>query len=219
MSSGNGPTFQTANVPGMNNMGTITLTVNTGCQFVFSKAVNVGAPQQPNVVLDEQDDCNHIAYLHIDNYDPALQYSIRGSGVGGSAGGHFFVKNSNYSVTVTNGCGTASASGSITFGECPGPMAGYAVYPNPAADDLTIEQTSSADSTSSAARSTSAKITATSTPFTVRLYDTYGTLHVQQTTNTAVLRLGVSTLPAGLYLLRIEADGEVVESRQLQITH
>jgi hypothetical protein len=121
-----------------------------------------------------------------------------------------------FTVTATNSCGSYSTSTAASFPEC---GYRYATYPNPATDDLTVEQTSSADSKSSAAQSPSARTTATSTPFTVRLYDTYGTLHIQQATSTATLRLGISTLPAGLYLLRIEADGKVVESRQLQITH
>lgn len=226
VSSGSGPTFQTANVPGVNSTGTITLTVNTGCQVVFSKSVKVGAPARPAFYQrDASDMCySGTAYYNITNYDPSLSYSIWAVGATGimDPGGFRLKKRGSgyvsFTLSVSNGCGTSTAEGEVEF-NCDGYSRAYAVYPNPAADDLTIEQTSSPDSKSSAARSTSAKTTATSTPFTVRLYDTYGTLHVQQTTSAAALRLGVSTLPAGLYLLRIEADGKVVESRQLQITH
>jgi len=150
---------------------------------------------------------------------PPLTYS--GTGLAGRVGdGRFRIKgrpgSSSAAVTVTNACGSTSTSSVASFPDC---GYRYAAHPNPATDDLTIEQTSNDNSSFSAARSASAAATAGSTPFTVRLYDMYGTLHMQQTASAATLQLPVATLPAGLYLLRIEADGEVVESHQLQITH
>jgi hypothetical protein len=70
VASGSGPTFQTANVPGVNATGTLTLTVNTGCAFTFSRSVTVGAPQTPSIIVVTQNDCSHEATLRIRNYDP-----------------------------------------------------------------------------------------------------------------------------------------------------
>ena len=220
----NTPTFTTA-YTGSGNSGTGTLTaqIRSVCGSVdMRKTIYIGTPAPIELEEDllASDPCAKIAWFNILNYDPLLTYSA--TGVTGIGNGRIRVKgrpgssNAAFTVTVTNSCGSYSTSTSALFPEC---GYRYATYPNPADDGLTVEQTSSADSKSSAAKSPSAKTTATSMPFTVRLYDTHGTLHMQQTTSTAALRLGVSTLPAGLYLLRIEADGKVVESRQLQITH
>lgn len=220
VSSGSDPTFQTANVPGVNAGGTITLTVNTGCEIVFRKAINVGAPAAPAFYQrDPSDMCySGTAYYTITNYDPALTYTIRAVGASGFLDpGGFRLKRSrsgyvSFTLSVSNSCGTSTADGEVEF-NCDGQRS-YAVYPNPAADELTVAQTDNA----SASRSTASTMAA-STPFTVRLYDTYGALHLKQASTTPTVNLAVATLPAGLYLLRIEADGATVESRQIQITH
>jgi len=189
----------------------------------LSRAVRIGPPELIDLQEDSEasDPCLNIAWFTILNYDPLLTYS--GTGLAGRVGdGRFRVKgrpgssSAAFTITVTNACGSTSTSSVASFPDC---GYRYAAHPNPADDDLTIEQTSNDNSSFSAARSASAAATAGSTPFTVRLYDMYGTLHMQQTASAATLQLPVATLPAGLYLLRIEAGGKLVESHQLQITH
>ena len=226
VTSGTGPTFQTANVPGVNDTGTITLTVNTGCQFSFSKEVTLGAPALIGLEEDfvASDPCSKIIWYNILNYDPLLTYSGTGL-LGGVSNGRFRVKgrpgsqSAAFTITASNSCGSVSTSSVASFPDC---GYRYATYPNPAADELIVEQTDNTSvARSPAARSTASTPSAAAarTPFTVRLYDTYSTLHLQQASGTPALHLGVGALPAGLYLLRIEADGATVESHQLQITH
>lgn len=214
VSSGTGPTFQTANVTGVNTPGTITLTINTGCQVSFTKAIVIGAPAVPAFVQrDPSDMCySGTAYYTTTNYDPALTYTIRATGATAIRDpGGFRLKHTgsgyvSFTVTATNSCGTQTANGEVTF-DCASAFT-YAVYPNPAANTLTVKQNNRAG----AAPHNSGK-------FTVRLHDNHGTLHVQKAANTATLQLAVDTLPAGFYLLRIESEGEAPESHQIQITH
>jgi len=214
VATGNNSTFQTANVPGVNTTGTITLTINTGCQTTFTKTVVVGAPAVPTFIQrDPSDMCySGTAYYTTTNYDPTVTYTIRA--VGATAirdPGGFRLKHTgsgyvSFTVTATNNCGTQTANGEVTF-DCASAFT-YAVYPNPAANTLTVKQNNRAGT----APHNSGK-------FTVRLHDNHGTLHVQKAANTATLQLAVDTLPTGLYLLRIESEGEAPESHQIQITH
>ncbi len=93
----------------------------------------------------------------------------------------------------------------------------YAVYPNPATDEVQVEQTDSAPATARSA-STAAAPAATAAGqggiSTVRLYDSYGQLRLEQDghKNRAV-RLRVGKLPAGPYVLHI-VDGQGTVSRQ-----
>lgn len=225
VASGSGPTFQTASVPGVDTPGTITLTVNTGCSFSFTKNISVGAPAVPEFgQRNPEDMCySNTAYFDITNYDPALTYTIQAAGARGIIDpGGFRLKGGSghipFTLTVTNGCGTRAISGDITY-DC----YRYTAYPNPADDQLTVEQTDSTGTPRGpAARGATAAASgsvAPSTPYTVRLFDSYGVQQAQQATTTPTLQLSTGTLPTGLYLLHIEVGGAVVERRRLQITH
>ena len=54
--------------------------------------------------------------------------------------------------------------------------------------------------------------------FTARLYDGYGVLRLVLPSAGPLLRLATAALPAGLYVLHLEAGG-VTERRQVQIRH
>jgi hypothetical protein len=129
------------------------------------------------------------------------------------------VRSEDYSVSVTNGCGTKTVSGTLFF-DCP---TQYTVYPNPADDQLTVEQTDSTGTQRApAARGTAATASSTAAPgppYTVRLFDSYGVQQAQQATTTPTLSLPTGALPTGLYLVHIEVSGAVVERRRLQIAH
>jgi len=227
VTSGSGPTFQTANMPGVNATATLTLTVNTGCEFTFSKEVAVGRPARVELQedLEASDPCMKISWFNILNYDPLLTYTSTGT-LGGASSGRFRVKGrpgssrAAFTITVTNACGSVSTSSSASFPDC---GYRYEAYPNPADDQLTVAQTDSTGTQrTTAARGTaaaSASSTAPSTPYTVRLFDSYGVQQAQQATTTPTLSLPTGALPTGLYLLHIEVNGAVVERRRLQITH
>jgi len=227
VASGSGPTFQTANVPGVNAGGTLTLTVNTGCQFTFSKDITVGRPAGVELQedLEASDPCAKISWYNILNYDPSLTYSSTGT-LGGASSGRFRVKGrpgssrAAFTITVTNACGSVSTSSSASFPDC---GYRYASYPNPADDQLTVTQTDSTGTQrTTATRGAAAPASsgaAPGPPYTVRLFDRYGVQQAQQATTTPTAQLPTGGLPTGLYLLHIEVNGAVVERRRLQITH
>ena len=237
--SGSGPTFQTANVPGNDGQGTIMLTVTTGCSYSFTLPVVVGAPEEPVVEL-EGTPCYSTATFVITNYDPGLTYTVQhpGCSITGSVAqgnGRFALKGglaATYTVTVTNYCGSASASGRVDYD--PNCGSHYTVYPNPADGQLTVEQTDSTGTTgsqrhtsgtyapanASASTATTGSMGSTGTPlFTVRVYNSFGTLQPQQTATTPAIDLQTGPLPTGLYAVTIEADGTIVDTRHVQITH
>jgi hypothetical protein len=75
----------------------------------------------------------------------------------------------------------------------------YAVYPNPAAAEMTVEESQQ-------------------TSFQATLYDAQGQPRRQQNAPQGRLRLDTRSLPAGLYYLQLRR-GNQVERRQIQITH
>ncbi|RZL07562.1 MAG: hypothetical protein EOO62_16885, partial [Hymenobacter sp.] len=113
--SGTGPTFQTREAAA-SSTGTITLTVNTGCEFSFNKRIVLGAPEPINYVEEPtlSDPCNKIIGYVITNYDPSLVYS--GTGLAGINRSLFRVKSGGsaqtkaFTVRATNDCGTTSVS-------------------------------------------------------------------------------------------------------------
>lgn len=210
--TGTGPSF-TVNFTGSTvGEGLLTATISSKCgELSFTKSLSIGPPPKPILVMDSQDNCNHIAYFHVENYSRAYTYSSQGTG---AVRYSFFVKGTNFTVTATSDCGSASTSGSVIWGSCDGPRPAYAyeVYPNPADSQVTVEQQDNATSQ----RSTAAPASTPAT-FTVRLYNSYGTLLGTQQAAGGSLHLATSTLPAGLYAVVIEADGRIVERRQLEI--
>jgi hypothetical protein len=219
----NSPTFTTAFTDAFSGPGTLTATISSECGLVrMSKQVYIGVPAELDIAVEEQNDCVHEVWLRIVNYDPLLRYTVRGAGVSAiRPDGLFRVKVPSYTISVTNTCGTISTTGYVEFNPCSSALQ-YSVYPNPANNAVTVEQT---DSTTAlrgqAAREASAVASSPSpgTPYTVRLYDGYGVQLIQQATTTPTLQLNTGTLPTGLYLLHIEAAGVIIERRRVQITH
>ena len=82
VSSGTGPTFQTAATNrNVSNGGTIRLVVNTGCQVQFALNVVVGVPDVPGVYqTDDLSTCTYnTAHFQLTNFDPALTYTVTAS--------------------------------------------------------------------------------------------------------------------------------------------
>jgi hypothetical protein len=228
-----GPSFTTAYTGANTNYGgagVLTVTLISECGTLsLQKAVFAGPPDLPVVSgPSEVYDCSAGGpTFFIDNYNTALSYTFTASpqiqlrpfrsgiiySLTRRTGAGYIT------VTATNDCGTSL---STQFDFTVVPCTAYTVYPNPADDQLTVEQT---DSTSTprpaAARGASATTSSTvaSTPYTVRLFDGYGVQRAQQATTTPSLSLPTGGLPTGLYLLHIEVGGTVVERRRMQITH
>jgi hypothetical protein len=214
VSSGTGPTFQTANVPGVNSPGTITLTINTGCQVSFTKAVVIGAPAAPTYEQrDPSDMCySGTAYYTITNYDPALTYSIRAVGATGIMDpGGFRIKRSgsgyvSFTVKASNACGLTTADGEVTF-DCPSAYA-YAVYPNPADETTTVAaEVSPGQGGVGAPRS-----------FHATLHNAQGQPVQVQPSRNGAAPFDTRALPAGLYHLVIR-EGQHTERRNVSIQH
>lgn len=241
VSSGTGPTFQTANIG--NTSGTITLTVNTPCPISFTRQVTIGAPQYPtSEESDQADICNGVAHIRITNYDPALTYTIRGyrATAINDRDGTFRLKagggttNASYTITVSNGCGTSTSDQTFVDFTCSNGYR-YATYPNPSSDAVTVQQSSAtpqsqsaqpsaARSASPAAKTSSAQPTALAEaasfrPFTVRLYDAYGKLWLEQPALASALHLRTASLPAGAYVVHVLMAGVVVQRVPLGIQH
>ncbi|RTQ50654.1 T9SS type A sorting domain-containing protein [Hymenobacter gummosus] len=109
-------------------------------------------------------------------------------------------------IEVTDGCNSSPTTLRHTFNisvnygvGCANQRPAYAVYPNPARDELTIEESQRG-------------------AFQATLYDGQGQPRRQQQAPQGRLRLDTSALPAGLYHLQLRR-GQRAERRQIQITH
>jgi len=227
-SNGFTPTFTTGFAGTSNGgPGTLTATISSECGYVeVMKQVYIGPPAIIELQEDlvASDPCMKITWFNILNYDPALTYTSTGT-LGGVGNGRFRVKgrpgsqSAAFSITATNSCGSYSTSSVAWFADC---GYRYEAYPNPADDQLTVEQTDSTGTQrTTAARgiAATASSTAPTMPYTVRLFDSHGVQQAQQATTTPTLSLPTGALPTGLYLLHIEVGGAVVERHRLQITH
>ncbi len=86
--------------------------------------------------------------------------------------------------------------------------------PNPAADELVVQETNGDSTASAAARSTNDGIES------LRLYDSYGQLRLEQAGHQAqAVRLAVGQLPAGIYVLHIVQAGAIVSQQRVEIAH
>lgn len=109
-----------------------------------------------------------------------------------------------------HGCGARDrtapdcSSGGFAFGATD--QVSYTLYSNPATSEVTIHPAAVAKQDDAA--------TAGQKPFSVRVYDNQGYLRLAQS---GQQKLSVSALPAGLYLVHILREGELVERQQLQI--
>jgi len=209
--------------------GTLTATLTSDCgNLTLTAPVYAGPPVGPVFEqLDPSDICySKTGYFRIVNYSPALAYTVRATGASAfnDGGGTFRIKGggnsqqATFSVTAANGCGTSTNSGGYVSFACP---QAYLVYPNPAADELTVEPTGGpeANANTPAARKPEAAAMAESTGISaVRIYDNYGQLRLEQAGNEAkTVRLRVNSLPAGFYVVHILRGGQVMSRQQLKI--
>lgn len=115
-----------------------------------------------------------------------------------------------------NPCGTATVQGYFRPADvsCRTSLAGpaSALYPNPATDEVLVQAPS--DQGGNAEWNSAASISS------VRVYDSYGTLRLEQIAKpgAAVVRLRVTQLPTGLYTVHMLRGQKVVERQSLQIT-
>jgi hypothetical protein len=249
--SGTGSQFTTAAAAGVRGTGTITATITGTCDVVtlpvrvgeyisgtyqasasnqagplaeddvvelYSNTVNIHLPYLPNTTYSFSAHSTDPAYAYqfyaYSAADATLQFTT-------TTPGFYMVW---VTITKTSPCGTTTAEYGFAYNYSQGYGYRYATYPNPADDNLTVEQTTNTSNAQRSpaargAKASSASSAAPSTPYTVRLFDSYGVQQVQQATTTSALQLSTRKLPTGLYLLHIEVNGEVIERRRLQITH
>ena len=148
-------------------------------------------------------------YAEIDPVPGALSYEwyLNGQFQQISSYNHEFTVNScgNYYTGVrvrTSACGwTTQSTISFTVTCSDG---NFTVYPNPANEQLTIEQCASAASFSAtASAATGWNITSAPTSFSVKLYNGQQKVVATGTANKAELQLDTSKLPPGTYYLHI----------------
>ncbi|MGI4875823.1 MAG: T9SS type A sorting domain-containing protein [Janthinobacterium lividum] len=228
--SGQGTAYvQLQAVPGFSGTTTIQV-VATRAGYAPSAAVlrnvRVGAPELP--ILrgdpDNSDYCRRKAGFIIANYDPSQHYTLSG-GPPVTPLGKFSIKGlwvHPFTLTVGNDCGTVSLTDTVFFEPCGNRT--YAAYPNPADNTVTITQSTNNSDDLNEPEDGETPPARPPGPdgaplFTVRLYDTYGTLRLTQSASKPTVELPTSELPAGLYNVIIEVEGTIVERRHLQISH
>lgn len=212
--AGTGETFTTSTVG--DGYGTITLQVGGDCPLTLTKSVRVGAPESPNILqLEPLDGCNNFAAaFQIVDYNPSLlAYSVTTSGglrtfgvirsdgtftiKAGSTGGSIF-------LSASNACGTTTGQTDIVLEGC-GNYA-YTVSPNPAADEVQVQETGPEPTAKSGGISS------------VRVYDGYGRLRLERPGHGArALRLSLRELPTGLYTVHVLRGNAVVNRQRLQV--
>ncbi|WBO86717.1 T9SS type A sorting domain-containing protein [Hymenobacter yonginensis] len=211
-SFGSSPTFQAT----ANTSGSVTLraTVSGNCgNFVVTRTIYVGAPPAAELQAPSGlDGCNTFAgSFQITNLNPAFTYSVSAGGslrlFGGfnASTGTINVKvgaqtGAGYVTVVTqNACGSTTSSQTI---DVPGCSTGtrFAVYPNPAQDETTVEN-----------------LAAPSEAFDVVLYNGQGRLIYEKRAARGKVRLPLRELPPGLYHLHT-GNGRQKETRTLQVT-
>jgi hypothetical protein len=210
--------------------GTLTATITSDCgSIVLTTPVYAGSPQTPLFNGPAELDCDTYAQTYyISNYDRNVNYTSQAGGavnvkpvLSGVGSFQVIVRRSGQgyvNITATNSCGSVTNTLYVQVNECGNR---YAAYPNPANDEVQIEQT---DNAPASTRSTSATTTSSSTApkssgiSTVRLYDSYGQLRLEQAGNQSrTVRLLLGQLPTGSYILHI-VDGEgTVNHQQLMI--
>ncbi len=221
VSSGSGPTFQTANATS-SGIGTIQLTVNTGCSTVFTRRVSMGKPAIPFFTYSEPLSMCYgkarTGNFQVSHPEPGQTYRCdfidRSTGsVELTRGGPLFYFNSaelgpgvyTLAMTASDVCGsTTYSSVHMTINDCGGGgmFRTATLYPNPAKEtvDVHIENADAAH------------------PVTVRLFDGYGRPRAEQTsTGAASVRLATDKLPAGLYFVHILRGNKVMKREQLRI--
>lgn len=225
--SGTGPTFQTSSQNMAGYTASITLTIRGGCSpIVLTRYVTSGSPASPaSRGPNWGNDCGSVPVrCTIDNYDPSLAYTVTVSGdlrlIGGGVqeDGTYTVRSSRaggtgtITLTARNSCGTSTSTMNATSPTCNGQR--FTMSPNPAADELVVQETNGDSTASAAARSTNDGIES------LRLYDSYGQLRLEQAGHQAqAVRLAVGQLPAGIYVLHIVQAGAIVSQQRVEIAH
>lgn len=185
---------------------------------VPAKSITLGVPEVP--ALEEAPGCTYNQlYYRIANYDPSQTYTIinRVNAAGPAPGPTFWVKggsSGSFTLTATNSCGNNSVGNDVVYSNCSGSRT-YTISPNPGTDEVVVEEepTPEADGNDSHGPAAPAGISG------VRVYDGYGRLRFEQAARgVAAMRLQVSALPAGLYVVHILSGGKVASRQRLQIT-
>lgn len=216
---GTGTTFTTSN--NGTGSGTITLQIMGDCPRTLSRPVVVGTPDAP--ALEEVPGCTYNqVYYRIANHDPYLTYTItnRVNATGPAASAAFWVKggggSGSFTLTVSAaGCSATSVDYNVVYADCTPAARSYTLSPNPGTDEVLVEEAPAAGPAAAASSSTPAPAGISG----VRVYDSYGRLRLDQPgRGAAALRLRVSALPAGLYVVHILSSGSVASRQRLEVT-
>ena len=172
----------------------------------------------------------------IDNFDPNLTYTLTTAGsirtIGGvQSDGTYTVRSTTsggrgtISLQASNACGSTTTTLGVTSPMCGGARSAYTLSPNPSADEIQVQQTDNEPTPSSAKTTKNQPATAATEEAppagitAVRFYDSYGQLRLEQAGHEAhTVRLRVSRLPAGFYVVHILHGQEVVSRQQFQVT-
>ena len=211
-----------------NGSGTIYAFVESDCgRFTVQKNVSFGGVPSPVVQFaNEPGVCNYnMAYYHIANYSSLYNYTIsnRVNAAGGAVrGADFWVKSGggitggSFTLTARNDCGFELIDVDVEYPPCTGPTPTYTLAPNPATDEVMVEPEAAPATTN--ARAATASPAAPTGIATVRVYDSYGRLRLEQAGHGAAsLRLRVGALPAGLYVVHVLHGSNQVSRQQLQL--
>ena len=238
--SNSGPTF-TVNFAGSGNgsPGTLSATLVNNCgSFAISTNLFIGPPAMPQTMGPNWgNDCGSVpVQCTIDNFDPSLTYTLTTTGsiraIGGvQSDGTYTVRSTTsggrgtISVTASNSCGSTTTPLGVAAPVCGGPRSAYTLSPNPGTDEVQVQPTQD-EPAPSPAKTTQSKSAAAAveeaSPIgitAVRLYDSYGQLRLEQAGHEArTMRLRVSQLPAGFYVVHVLHGQEVVSRQQFQVT-
>ncbi|GAB3877179.1 hypothetical protein GCM10028824_36650 [Hymenobacter segetis] len=167
--------------------------------------------------------------MTITNFNPAYTYTMVGTdvsprpsalGAGTSVpnSSKFFVQGNatwtpggTFTIVASNSCGSSPVQQfDVTYPPCdPNPYERYAISPNPAADEVVVHTNES---------NSASKGRAANGLTSVQIYDSYGTLRLEQRGENALdVRLRVAKLPEGLYTVHLLRNGKVVERQNIQI--
>ena len=235
--SGSGTTAAVSAVSGTSGSGSVTFTVNACTPFTVSKSVTVGLIPSDQVKIYYWGSTTPVtstiwaapgSYLnfeapHFDNvtYEWKIVYPTPGYVIGNSRHMGFQMFDTENKLitiilTVTNACGT---SGGYAINITNRMSSYYAVYPNPAVDEVTIEtvENGAAPEAVHASGSRDSKPEAPK-QFDVIVYDKYAKVRRTGKTQNGKLTLPLADLPEGLYQIRI-TNQQGAETKSLFIKH
>jgi len=123
-----------------------------------------------------------------------------------------------FKVIVTTPCGNLEAEDGpyqAFVGDCSGVGGVLRVFPNPSSAQLTLDFETPSDINLAAQEQTEQSVAA---DFEAQLYFPFGNLATMGKSKNSKITLDVSTLPDGLYVLKVNKQGEVF-TRQISIKH